>query len=197
MLPSCLLHPEKAADINASKRRGSFGFTHGKYDKYMSMVIAAQVLTCLLLLTFHYVRKVQRIFSYVIFFFRVMKLVFSCFQQTNQINTTLKQIPIRSFEVAFPFLFSFFKFGSSFSPQVSRSAGCGIGGVCFIFVQLCLSLLKGSWNSKIPNAVLYSSFEKCIYLACILHVLYIYSVKMVTVLIKLNFFKCLMEVVFF
>lgn len=104
MLPSCLLHPEKAADINASKRRGSFGFTHGKYDKYMSMVIAAQVLTCLLLLTFPCVRKVQRIFSHIIFF-RVMKLVFSYFHQTNQISTTLEQIPIRSFGVAFPFFF--------------------------------------------------------------------------------------------
>lgn len=108
MLPSCLLHPEKAADINASKRRGSFGFTHGKYDKYMSMVIAAQVLTCLLLLTFPYVRKVQKIFSYIIFFFRVMKLVFSYFHQTNQISTTLQQIPIRSFGVTFPFPFFFF-----------------------------------------------------------------------------------------
>lgn len=106
MLPSCLLHPEKAADINASKRRGSFGFTHGKYDKYMSMVIAAQVLTCLLLLTFPCVRKVKRLFGYIIFF-RVIKLVFSYFHQTNQINRTLEQIPIWSFGVAFPFPFFF------------------------------------------------------------------------------------------
>lgn len=90
-------------------------------------------------------------------------------------NPTLELVPILSFGVGgHVYLFIYFKFGSSFSLKVSRSAGYGIGTVCFICVQLCLPLLKGSWSSKIPNEDLSSSFEErlpCLYCTGVIHLL--------------------------
>lgn len=106
MLPSCLLHPKKAADINVSKRRGSFGFTHGKCDKYMSMVIAAQVLTCLLLLTFPYVRKVENLQLQHCFLQSHKTCLF--FLQSNKPNKCNTWANSHLVIQLFPFLFFFF-----------------------------------------------------------------------------------------
>lgn len=187
--------PKESCWYNASKRRGSFGFTHGKYDKYMSMVIAAQVVTCLLLLTFSLCQKVTETLQ-LHHFLQSPKTCLLFLQANKQKNPTLELVPILSFGVGGMFIYLFilnlvahfpFKYWGQLDMGLVRSV-LSVYSCVYPFWKEAgfLKFLMRTWAVALKN----------IYRACILQVLYIYSIKMANTLIQSLFFLCVMEVVF-